>query len=194
MFNMEKRYRNKIIIIIIISVDAMTAAGGMDALKALHSLGLGGETTGPEGDKLLKQAQHVWSMLDDMAAKDPQAYARFIEKQKKEYHDLRAPPEPHMCVKTELQVQVRFSHFSGVFVCLFLGCLVALQHAKSILRMDLHEQFYVLPCWDRSYESDLLSWPVIRMLSQPVLVLNLHHPTCVKVATGMAMLSHLCQR
>ena len=76
----------------------------MDALKALQSLGLGPETTGPEGDKLLQQAQQVWAMLDDMADKDPQAYKRFIEKQAQEHKELTAPPQPHMSIKTQFQV------------------------------------------------------------------------------------------
>ncbi|XP_076457819.1 PIH1 domain-containing protein 2-like [Babylonia areolata] len=73
----------------------------MDALKALKSMGMGGEAEGPGGDKLLKQAQHIWSMLDDMAEQDPQAYSRFIEKQTNEYKQLKAPPQPHLCVRTQ---------------------------------------------------------------------------------------------
>lgn len=50
----------------------------------------------------MRQAQQVWSMLDDMADNDPAAYRAFIEKQKKERDSFMAPPEPHMCVKTQM--------------------------------------------------------------------------------------------
>lgn len=75
----------------------------MDALKALQNMGMGGKVEGPGGDKLLQQAQHIWSMLDDMADQDPESYSRFIEKQTKEYKELNAPPQPHMCVRTQVQ-------------------------------------------------------------------------------------------
>ena len=89
----------------------------MDALKALQSLGLGAETTGPGGDKLLQQAQHVWAMLDDMADKDPEAYRRFIEKQAKEHKELTGPPQPHMCVRTQFQVCVRVCMRACMHMC-----------------------------------------------------------------------------
>ncbi|KAL8585367.1 hypothetical protein ACOMHN_035565 [Nucella lapillus] len=52
---------------------------------------------------MLQQAEHIWAMLDDMVAQDPQAYSRFIDKQTNEYKALTAPPQPYMCVRTQLQ-------------------------------------------------------------------------------------------
>ena len=103
----------------------------MEALKALQSLGLGSEVAGPGGEQLLQQAQQVWSMLDDMADKDPQAYRRFMDKQSKEQQELTAPPQPHMCVRTRFQVseldpgvrRVSFSHS--------LTCSRRTQHPKA---------------------------------------------------------------
>lgn len=77
----------------------------MDALKALQSLGLSPNTVCADDKKLLEQANKLWSMLDDMAEQDPQAYQRFIEKQCKEHQESMAPPKPHMCVKTQFQVK-----------------------------------------------------------------------------------------
>lgn len=51
---------------------------------------------------MMQQAQHIWSMLDDMADNDPKAYRRFIEKQKAEQKEYMSPPEPHMCVQTQM--------------------------------------------------------------------------------------------
>ncbi|KAK7105659.1 PIH1 domain-containing protein 2-like [Littorina saxatilis] len=75
----------------------------MDALRALQSMGMGAEAGSPEGDKLLQQAEQLWSMLDDMADKDPDSYKRFIEKQRSEHEKLTAPPQPNMCLKTQFQ-------------------------------------------------------------------------------------------
>ena len=55
-------------------------------------------------ETMMQQAQHIWSMLDDMAEHDPKAYKRFIEKQKAEQKEYTSPPEPHMCVQTQMTV------------------------------------------------------------------------------------------
>jgi hypothetical protein len=55
-------------------------------------------------ESMMQQAQQVWSMLDDMADNDPGAYKAFIDKQMAERNNFMAPPEPHMCVKTEMVV------------------------------------------------------------------------------------------
>ena len=55
-------------------------------------------------ESMMQQAQHIWSMLDDMADNDPKAYRRFIEKQKAEQKEHMSPPEPHMCVRTQMTV------------------------------------------------------------------------------------------
>lgn len=59
-------------------------------------------------DSMMKQAQQVWSMLDDMAENDPQAYKAFIDKQAAERKEFMAPPEPHMCVQTQMVVREHF--------------------------------------------------------------------------------------
>lgn len=53
-----------------------------------------------DSDGLKTQAQHIWSMLDDMAANDPAAYRKFIDRQMKEGKEAMSPPKPHMCVLT----------------------------------------------------------------------------------------------
>lgn len=59
-------------------------------------------------DSMMKQAQQVWSMLDDMAENDPQAYKAFIDKQAAERKEFMAPPETHMCVQTQMVVREHF--------------------------------------------------------------------------------------
>lgn len=52
---------------------------------------------------MLQKAQHIWSMLDDLAEKNPESYKNFIAKQLNEGREYARPPEPHMCVQTTLQ-------------------------------------------------------------------------------------------
>uniref|UniRef100_A0A8W8L238 PIH1 domain-containing protein 2 n=1 Tax=Magallana gigas TaxID=29159 RepID=A0A8W8L238_MAGGI len=57
----------------------------------------------PEGvdrDSMMTQAQNIWTMLDEMSERDPQAYKKFIDKHMKEGKEYMKPPEPHMCVMT----------------------------------------------------------------------------------------------
>ncbi|KAL5019766.1 hypothetical protein ScPMuIL_002658 [Solemya velum] len=58
---------------------------------------------GVDKDSMVKQASHIWSMLDDMAANNPQAYKKFIDQKMKERDEYFSPPEPHMCVQTYIQ-------------------------------------------------------------------------------------------
>ncbi|KAL4228678.1 PIH1 domain-containing protein 2 [Mactra antiquata] len=58
--------------------------------------------TGVDKDSMMRQAQQVWSMLDDMADNDPRAYRSFIDKQMAEKKEFMLPPEPHMCVQTKM--------------------------------------------------------------------------------------------
>lgn len=53
---------------------------------------------------MMNQAQQIWSMLDDMAQNDPQAYRKFIDKQLKEGREAMKPPEPNMCIQTRIIV------------------------------------------------------------------------------------------
>ena len=57
-------------------------------------------------DSMMKQAAHIWSMLDDMAANDPAGYRKFLDKQMSEAKESMKPIEPHMCVSTKFTVRV----------------------------------------------------------------------------------------
>jgi hypothetical protein len=57
-----------------------------------------------EGDELFTNAQQIWAMLDEMAANNPEAYQKFISKQKKEHDEatrLSQPPLPKFAVSTK---------------------------------------------------------------------------------------------
>ena len=58
-------------------------------------------------ENTMKQAQHIWSMLDDLAAQNPEAYRKFIEKHLSEGREAMSPPEPHMCVRTVIKKQTK---------------------------------------------------------------------------------------
>jgi HSP20 family molecular chaperone IbpA len=45
-------------------------------------------------DDLLKQGQRIWEMLDEMAATNPDAYKKFIDKQMNDGARILKPPEP----------------------------------------------------------------------------------------------------
>ncbi|XP_029879037.1 PIH1 domain-containing protein 2 [Aquila chrysaetos chrysaetos] len=44
-------------------------------------------------------ASQLWSLLDEMAENEPQAYRRFQRQQRAEAERLCAPPEPHLCLR-----------------------------------------------------------------------------------------------
>ena len=53
--------------------------------------------------ELLGQAQQLWSMLDDMAVHNPDAYKAFIEKQRAEHQRMSEearPPQPVFAAAT----------------------------------------------------------------------------------------------
>jgi len=58
-----------------------------------------------DSGKMMKQAQHIWSMLDDLAAQNPEAYRKFVDKHLTEGREAMRPPEPHMCVRTVFRQQ-----------------------------------------------------------------------------------------
>lgn len=64
-----------------------------------------------KNDQYITQAQNIWSMLDDMAQSDPQAYKKFIDKTLKEGKELMKPPEPHMCIRTCIKEQEFYINF-----------------------------------------------------------------------------------
>ncbi|XP_074972459.1 PIH1 domain-containing protein 2 isoform X5 [Phalacrocorax aristotelis] len=47
----------------------------------------------------LERVAQLWSLLDDMAENDPQAYRQLLRQQRAEAERLRAPPEPHLCLR-----------------------------------------------------------------------------------------------
>ncbi|KAM6312609.1 LOW QUALITY PROTEIN: PIH1 domain-containing protein 2 [Podargus strigoides] len=47
----------------------------------------------------LAWAGRLWSLLDEMAENDPQAYGRFLRQQRAEAERLLAPPEPRLCLR-----------------------------------------------------------------------------------------------
>ncbi|XP_070548593.1 PIH1 domain-containing protein 2-like [Ptychodera flava] len=53
-------------------------------------------------EDIMKQAQHIWNMLDELADSDPDAYKKFIDSKVKEGGEMFAPPKPFMCVETDL--------------------------------------------------------------------------------------------
>ncbi|XP_011409326.1 PREDICTED: PIH1 domain-containing protein 2-like, partial [Amphimedon queenslandica] len=48
---------------------------------------------------ILKAAEQIWGMLDAMAAKDPQEYKKFVEKQMEEGKEYLASPVFAFCLK-----------------------------------------------------------------------------------------------
>ncbi|KAM6400251.1 PIH1 domain-containing protein 2 [Rhynochetos jubatus] len=50
-------------------------------------------------DAALAEAAQLWSLLDEMAENDPQAYRRFLRQQRDEAEQLCAPPEPRLCLR-----------------------------------------------------------------------------------------------
>ncbi|KAF1639880.1 PIH1 domain-containing protein 2, partial [Eudyptes chrysocome] len=47
----------------------------------------------------LARAAQLWSLLDEMAENEPQAYRRLLRQQRAEAERLCAPPEPHLCLR-----------------------------------------------------------------------------------------------
>ena len=57
-----------------------------------------------EKKTLMKKADQIWKMLDDMAVEDPAAYKKFIDQQMKAGKEAMKPPKTHMCVQTTMLV------------------------------------------------------------------------------------------
>ncbi|KAM9217068.1 PIH1 domain-containing protein 2 [Leptosomus discolor] len=47
----------------------------------------------------LARAAQLWSLLDEIAENEPQAYRRLLRQQRAEAERLCAPPEPHLCLR-----------------------------------------------------------------------------------------------
>ncbi|XP_064650517.1 PIH1 domain-containing protein 2-like [Lineus longissimus] len=58
-------------------------------------------------ENMMAKAQQIWTMLDDMSENNPQAYRKFIDKQKQESKEWTTPPETHMCVQTVMYEPTR---------------------------------------------------------------------------------------
>ena len=64
-----------------------------------------------ERESLLRQADHMWKMLDNMAENNPEGYQRFIKKQLGEGSAHFKPPEPVFCLRCEIDmVSILFKH------------------------------------------------------------------------------------
>ena len=61
----------------------------------------GGEKMASTNDEagLLKAAERIWGMLDEMAAKEPQEYKKFVEKQLQEGKEHFSPPSHAFTLK-----------------------------------------------------------------------------------------------
>ncbi|NXE23372.1 PIHD2 protein, partial [Ardeotis kori] len=55
----------------------------------------------------LARAAQLWSLLDEMAENDPQAYHRLLRQQRAEAERLCTPPEPHLCLRARPAVGAR---------------------------------------------------------------------------------------
>ncbi|NWW88419.1 PIHD2 protein, partial [Rhynochetos jubatus] len=64
-------------------------------------------TAAPMEDAALAEAAQLWSLLDEMAENDPQAYRRFLRQQRDEAEQLCAPPEPRLCLRARPAVGAR---------------------------------------------------------------------------------------
>ncbi|NXJ97817.1 PIHD2 protein, partial [Corythaixoides concolor] len=52
-------------------------------------------------------AAQLWSLLDEMAENDPQAYRRLLRQQRAEAERLCSPPEPYLCLRAHSAVGAR---------------------------------------------------------------------------------------
>ncbi|XP_057288048.1 PIH1 domain-containing protein 2 isoform X2 [Pezoporus wallicus] len=55
----------------------------------------------------LTRAAQLWSLLDEMAENEPQAYRRLLQQQRAEAELFCAPPEPHLCLRARPAVGAR---------------------------------------------------------------------------------------
>ncbi|NWR54530.1 PIHD2 protein, partial [Bucorvus abyssinicus] len=61
----------------------------------------------PLAGAALERAAQLWSLLDEMAENEPQAYRRLLRQQRAEAERLCAPPEPHLCLRARPAVGAR---------------------------------------------------------------------------------------
>ncbi|NXS43230.1 PIHD2 protein, partial [Balaeniceps rex] len=75
-------------------------------------------TAVPMAGAALARAAQLWSLLDEMAENEPQAYRRLLRQQRAEAERLCAPPEPHLCLRARPArgrgAQLRFGLLQGV--------------------------------------------------------------------------------
>ncbi|NXW01170.1 PIHD2 protein, partial [Fregetta grallaria] len=64
-------------------------------------------TAAPMAGAALARAAQLWSLLDEMAENEPQAYRRLLRQQRAEAERLCAPPEPHLCLRARPAVGAR---------------------------------------------------------------------------------------
>ncbi|NXC17547.1 PIHD2 protein, partial [Corythaeola cristata] len=64
-------------------------------------------TERPMAGAALARAAQLWSLLDEMAENDPQAYRRLLRQQRAEAERLRSPPEPYLCLRARSAVGAR---------------------------------------------------------------------------------------
>ena len=65
---------------------------------------------------MLQKAQHIWTMLDELAEKNPESYKNFISKQLNEGREYARLPEPHMCIKTTILKVNYFRHNESIYI------------------------------------------------------------------------------
>lgn len=58
-----------------------------------------------DSDSLMKQANSVWEMLNDLADSDPEAYKKLLDKTMKEGSEEFKPPQPSFCISTVMVSQ-----------------------------------------------------------------------------------------
>lgn len=63
----------------------------------------------PAAGATLARAAQLWSLLDEMAENEPQAYRRLLRQQRAQAQRLGAPPEPHLCLRARPAVGARGS-------------------------------------------------------------------------------------
>ncbi|NWX53125.1 PIHD2 protein, partial [Steatornis caripensis] len=64
-------------------------------------------TEAPMAGAALARLSQLWSLLDEMAENEPQAYRRLLRQQRAEAERLCAPPEPHLCLRAHPAVGAR---------------------------------------------------------------------------------------
>lgn len=66
-----------------------------------------------------KQASQIWEMLDDMAAQDPEGYAKFVQQNVEKGTELFAKPKSEVCIRTEFHTPPNKSVSKYLYVNVF---------------------------------------------------------------------------